>query len=246
MLKRLTVLAALLVSTTSPALAQQPGTVLVAGIADAESGAALEQAIVRLPDFAYLARTDGMGRATVRGIPEGKWPVEVRRLGYRPMRVVLAFTGRDTLEAVLMLEKSVASLDTVQVVAEALPAYLKEFDRRKQQGIGRFRVRSQLMLEHANRPLADVIPWLFPGLRVERMGTSAQVVSARGGRVSSRRGAVSCAVVAWLDGMELAEGDIGWLTVNDLAAVEFFSGASGPVQYRRGSECGVLILWTFW
>lgn len=225
---------------------------MIVGVADAESGTALESALVRLPDFEFHARTNGMGGARIGGVKAGKWAVEVRKLGYKPLKVTLAFTGKDSLDAVLMLERATTTLDTVRVMAEApMPPYLRAFEVRRKMSIGRFRTRAEMLARDGDRPLVDLLVHMFPGIDVERMGTSAVVTSPRGGirrppadpATPSLRG---CPLRVFVDDQPLLGGDIGWIRTGDLAGVEFFSGDSGPIQYRRGSSCGVLLLWLLW
>lgn len=55
----------------------------------------------------------------------------------------------------------------------------------------------------------------------------------------------SCPVRVLLDEVDVGE-DVGFLVRTwDIAAVEFYTAASAPVQYRDGkSGCGVLLLWS--
>jgi hypothetical protein len=246
--------AALVVALTLPSIvrAQGAGTTLIVGVADAESGTALENALVRLPDFAFHARTSGMGQARIGGVKAGKWPVEVRKLGYKPLKVTLAFSGKDSLDAVLMLERGTTTLDTVRVMAEApTPPYLRAFETRRKMAVGRFRTRAEMLARDGDRPLADLLVYMFSGLDVERLGASAVVTSFRGGlrrpnpdpATPSLRG---CPLQVFVDDQPLMGGDIGWIRTGDLAGVEFYSGDSGPIQYRRGPSCGVLLLWLVW
>ncbi|HYD52741.1 MAG TPA: carboxypeptidase regulatory-like domain-containing protein [Gemmatimonadaceae bacterium] len=260
---------AALVLAAAPLRAQrQAGTQLVVGVADEATGQPLEGAILSLPDFQRWARTDAMGRARLPDVLQGNWTVEVRKFGYQPLRVTLVFSGRDSLEAVLMLTRTVGMLDTVRVTAESpVPARLQPFHRRRAQGLGRFQTRADLLTRWGDRRLADVAHLVLPGVRVEWNGFNAVLASSRvqsgppAGRVplgvqSSRvpssgvpkgaSGAVSCPLTVLVDDMPTAEGDIGWIHTSDIAGMEYFSGETAPPQYRRAGRCGVLLIWLHW
>jgi hypothetical protein len=56
----------------------------------------------------------------------------------------------------------------------------------------------------------------------------------------------ACEVNLYIDGAAVSDNDLEKLTVNEFAAVEFYSGgATVPVQYNRtGATCGVILLLT--
>jgi hypothetical protein len=54
-----------------------------------------------------------------------------------------------------------------------------------------------------------------------------------------------CLVQTYLDGMRLSEEDFDLVRTWDLAAVEYYSGATVPARYREaGSACGVMLVWS--
>jgi len=85
------VLAVLTSATTLDA--QSKTSVIVAGVADADTHAPLPDAQVRLPDLGRLARTDWMGEARIGGVPFGPTRIEVRKLGYAPPDITLPISG---------------------------------------------------------------------------------------------------------------------------------------------------------
>ena len=53
-----------------------------------------------------------------------------------------------------------------------------------------------------------------------------------------------CFVQVYLDGLKL-NSDIELIRTQDLYGVEYYTGASVPVQYRiSGAACGVLLAWS--
>src|SRR6266576_1367791 len=86
-------------------VAQPRTTVVVAGVADAETGAPLTDALVRLPDLGRAARTDWIGEARIPGIKPGPVRIEVRKLGYAPSDITLMVKG-DSIGPVFMLSRA--------------------------------------------------------------------------------------------------------------------------------------------
>jgi hypothetical protein len=118
---------------------------------------------------------------------------------------------------------------------------LYDFERRRVAGPGRYLTWTDLRLKDGWRT-ADVLRRLGIFTRRDRFG---------GEVVLSGRRSTTCPARIWLDGVELAQGagvlvDINSFTVETLAGVEFYSGASEtPPEFNvSGSGCGTLVLWT--
>lgn len=223
-----------------PLGAQQTGTsVLVAGVADAETGQALEGAEVLLVGLHRLARANGMGEAILAGVPRGVQHVRVRYLGYTPAEVDLAFTS-DTTGAVFRLPRAAMNLGEVKVTAEWMPPKMKDVAVRMKQGIGRFLTDEELAKDQ-DREFALTATTRFPGLTTVPDGLGHQLVASR------RSAGVSvCLVQIYLDGILLGQ-DSDLVRTWDLATVEYYTGSQVPVRYRTGAYgCGVLLLWSKW
>ncbi len=222
----------------------QPGTtVLVAGVADAQTGAPLTDALVRLPNLGRAARTDWIGEARIVGVKSGDVRIEVRKLGYAPADITLPVKG-DSVGPVFMLERATSVLDTVRVFGQGVPSRLKEFENRRQIGIGRFVTDSVLEKE---RPLslALAISMHFPGIRAiqdQDIASHYKLVSTRfSTSISLKLG--PCSVDVYLDGM-LYLDDIDSILPDEVAGVEFYTMGSAPPQYRRGTgSCQVVLIW---
>jgi len=215
-------------------------SVLVAGVADAETGEALEGAEVLLVGLHRLARANGMGEAVLAGVPRGIQRVRVRRLGYAPAEVDLAFTG-DTTGAVFRLARTAANLGEVKVTAEWMPPKMKDVEVRRKQGLGRFLTEEQLDKDR-DREFALLATTRFPGLRLMLSDSTRRL------ELSSTReaGGRPCFVSIYLDGILLLH-DSDLVRTWDLAVVEFYTGSQVPVRYRTGAYgCGVLLLWSKW
>jgi hypothetical protein len=222
-------------------LGAQSGTsTLIAGVADAATGAPLEGAEILFVKLHRLGRANTMGEATVNGVPRGAQRVRVRRLGYAPAEVDIAVAG-DTTGAVFRLTRVATQLGAVNVQAQWVPPSMRDFESRRKQAIGRFLTDVELAKER-NRDFSLVAMTKFPGLTT--------VVDSNGRRVlatARESGTGRCAVNVYLDGVELGAEYDDWVRTWDLAGVEFYSAPEVPVRYRsKAYGCGVFLLWSKW
>jgi hypothetical protein len=221
----------------------QTTSVVVAGVADAETGAPLTDALVRLPDIGRAARTDWIGEARIAGVKPGPVLIEVRKLGYAPSEITLLVKG-DSIGPVFMLSRA-TSLDTVTVLGRVVPARLQEFEMRRHMGIGRFLTDSVLEKE-GDQSLAVALSMRFPGIRAvpdSPIATHYKLVSMRQSTAISR-GNGMCAVDVYLDGF-LYRDDIDALSPREIAGIEFYAMGSAPPEYRRGTgSCQVMLIWS--
>jgi hypothetical protein len=158
--------------------AQGATTVLVVGVSDVTTGQALQGAEVILPELGRSARTDGLGEARIGGIPVGNRRIRVRNLGYVAADTTLPFQG-DTTGIVFRLEHAAVTIAGVDVKAVG-PSRLRDFEYRRQQGIGKFLTADQLAKE-AHREFGFVVMTRFPGLQVVHDGDGRpHIASTRG------------------------------------------------------------------
>ncbi len=226
--------------------AQTTTSVVVAGVADAETGAPLTDALVRLPDLGRAARTDWIGEARIAGIKLGPVRIEVRKLGYAPSEITLMVKG-DSIGPVFMLSKA-TNLDTVTVFGRVVPARLQEFEMRRHMGIGRFLTDSVLEKE-GDQSLAVALSMRFPGIHAvpdKTIATNYHLVSMRANTSSQKAGGfqLDCAVDVYLDGF-LYYDDIDAISPREIAGIEFYAMGTAPPQYRRGTgSCQVMLIWS--
>jgi hypothetical protein len=224
-------------------LEAQTTSVVVAGVADAETRAPLTDALVRLPDLGRAARTDWIGEARIAGIKPGPVRIEVRKLGYAPSDITLMVKG-DSIGPVFMLSPA-TTLDTVTVFGRVVPVRLQEFETRRHMGIGRFLTDSVLEKE-GDQSLAVALSMKFPGIRAvpdSPIATHYKLVSMRPSTTVSRGNGL-CAVDVYLDGF-LYQDDIDAVSPREIAGIEFYAMGSAPAQYRRGTgSCQVMLIWS--
>jgi hypothetical protein len=231
-------------------------SLVIASVADASSGAPLENAEVRLVDARMAAKTDWSGEARIPNVPPGKYKFEVRHPGYAVLDVDLLVEG-DSTGPVFRLASTapVPSLEPVTVNAKQPLSSLSDFETRRAQGIGKFLTADQLAAE-SSRSLMSIVVHAFNGLMSapDPEQTSRIILMTR--RQNARLDLSSlpedkrylyeshCGVDVYLDGSQFKD-DLDSIKPADLAAVEYYPMSSAPGQYRRLSEsCGVLLLWS--
>jgi hypothetical protein len=218
-----------------PAIAQTAGgsSTLIVGVADAETGEALEGAEVVLMRLYRIGRTTSMGEATIRDVPRGAQRVRVRRLGYAPSEIDLAIVG-DTTGAVFRLQRIITRLGAVNVEADWIPPKMRDVDARRKQGLGRFLTEVDLERDK-DRDFATAMTTRFPGLNTT--GDTQGHRYLNGSR---------CSVAIYLDGVEIPPEEQYMIRTWDLAVVEYYTAAQVPVQYRTNAYRCVLLLWSKW
>ena len=85
-----------------------------------------------------------MGQARLPRIPPGRYTVEARRLGYEPLNAPILVRGEDSIEVVLLMHATSVQLDPVIVSRTAVPLALREFDSRRERGLGQFITGAQI------------------------------------------------------------------------------------------------------
>jgi len=238
-------LASLGLPLAAPLGAQAGGTsVFVAGVADAETGAPLEGAEVLLLNEHRLARANALGEAVLTDVPRGVHHVRVRRLGYAPAEVDLAFRS-DTTGAVFRLQRIAQTLGGVNVQAEWTPPRMRDVEARRRQGLGRFLTEEQLDKDR-DREFALVAMSRFPGLTTVTGRDGRRHLARMTGSLTTS-GIAPCYVATYLDDVYLGDEDSDVVRTWDLAAVEYYTASTVPVRYRtKAYGCGVLLLWSKW
>jgi len=239
-MQRSSILAATLLVTTSRLAAQAA----ITGIIKEDSSKAKVAGVeIIIQSLDKKATTDTAGRFTMGGLAHGVHIILVRAIGYQPIRLQAYLVTNDTLEVELSIRKSIVELAPLEVTASAVPAGLREFEERRNLGMGEYIDWTRLRKEEFRRT-SDMFRGVG-GVRI-RYDRSGQAF------LSSSRG--NCPMQIVLDGLSIYKpGDQGagppsidlWSIVN-LDAIEVYRGASTtPMPYAgKGAGCGTVILWT--
>ncbi|MEN9818785.1 MAG: hypothetical protein RLZ32_2665 [Gemmatimonadota bacterium] len=186
------------------------------------------------------ARTDERGQWRLTDAPAGTRTLEVRAVGYFPVRqVVQVVADAPPIQVALVTLRSV--LDTVKVLANYNRySQLQEFSQRARSGMGRF-----LTAEQIAQRVPVVTSDLFtaiPGVYLEQ-GAMGPMLTMKG--VFADR----CTPAVYLNGFHLGATsltDIDMLVKPEaLLGVEVYAAGFVPPQFEPGmSGCGSLVFWT--
>ena len=238
--------------------AQAPArSLVIASVADASSGKPLENAEVTVSDANVSARTDWSGEARIANVAAGKHKFQVRHPGYDALDIDLMVVG-DSIGPVFRLASTAAPLPAlapVTVNAKPQPSFLKDFETRRAQGIGKFLTADDLASQ-VNRPLISVVVHAFSSLMAapdpSRTGHDLLMTRRSNPRLEQSnmqpmeayKSESHCGVDIYLNGSQFHD-DLESLRTADIAGIEYYAIGSAPGEYRRPTDsCGVLLLWT--
>lgn len=214
---------------------------------------------IEFPQLGLSAVSDSAGRFRIAGIAPGVHALQVRVIGFGPAVTTLAFTGRDSIEAEVVLSATAQPLPTVTVrTPPRLPPKLAEFEARRAEGFGRFITQAEL--ERRESSLTSDILRRVPGLNLIRDAYTGSAYYVAAGRTSAPAGSLRragrpdpCFAAVAIDGAFVYTGqsnepkfDINNVSPGTIAGIEYYAGpASMPAKYNatRGS-CGLLLIWT--
>src|ERR1051325_1470721 len=220
-------------------------SLIIASVADARSGQPIADAEVKLADVNLSAKTDWSGEARIANVGAGQHNFQIVKAGYDSLVVTLQVQG-DSIGPVFRILKSGTSTPApVAVAATPRTSYLVEFEKRREQGHGKYLTASDLEAKK-NRPLVTVLAQSFSGLMstpdATRPGHNILVTRRTRPRLSAAD--MHCGVDIYLDSSPYLD-DLEALQPSDLAGVEYYPIESAPGEYRRLTDnCGVLILWS--
>lgn len=200
------------------------------------------------------------GRLGLEGVAPGARVVEVSHLGYTGRRVLVRVAARQT--AVMQVALAVAPVALPGIEATGVRALrtrlLLSFYARASTGTGQYITRDQI--ERLNpREVSDLFK-MVPGmvvqsaytgdrLRMEGGSVSGGATEGRGrnSRVAGRARDAECPVLYFLDGtpLEVQDGVIdAEVDPVEVEGIEIYRrGTAAPPQFRRGDNCGVILIW---
>ncbi len=225
--------------------AQNKTSLVIASVADAQSGQPLADAEVKLSDVNMSATTDWSGEARIAKVALGQHQFEIRKAGYDLLAVTLVIQG-DSIGPVFRLAKAATNaLEPVKVSGDPSTSYLADFEKRRQQGRGRYLTAADLE-QKQNRSLVQVLAGAFGGLMatpdLARPGHT--ILMSRRTRPRLTSVDVHCGVDIYLDGSQYLD-DLDALHPTELAGVEYYPVESAPGEYRKLTDnCAVLLLWS--
>lgn len=216
---------------------------IVVAVADATTGAPVENALVAVPAIGRSARTNWLGEAVLGSMSVGVHRVQVRHVGYSPADLdVRVGAPSDTVGPAFLLEPRTAMLDTVAVRTTRLRRGPAEFEHRRRAAVGRFITDSALSADREPSLAANIakrVPGLFVVVdQTGRYSLRTERTAMTGGR------AQKCGIDVYRDGFRNPE-PIDALLKSEVTGVEVYPMAYAPPQYRKGTgSCWVVLIWT--
>jgi hypothetical protein len=212
-------------------------------VAEAHTASPLVEARVQFPELGLSRQTDSFGIAYFPSVKSDLLRISVSKIGYEPVRQTIALGLSDSVEISIAMKKLDLSqlLDTVNVVGNRTPAFLRDFERRRAMGLGRF-IASEQLDSSPLEPVVDQITRRIAGVTAVWTDSRMNVV------LVSQRGPIrlfggACRVRVYVDDTGPDKLDLTRIPSADVAGVEYYSVAP-PVQYSRGAACGVVLIWT--
>jgi hypothetical protein len=196
--------------------------------------------------------TNQRGEFRIIDVAAGQYILIVRRIGYRPVSQLIEVQERDTLHVAYELDPLPRNLlDTVRVIAERTTADLREFEQRRQRGIGEFLSREQI----ARRGSLELVD-LMRGFRSVSIAQDSKGGAMPEQIAYNKRdygnfltsGAGACPMQVVVDGVNMPSAfdlNLGPL-VSQIAGIEVYGGPStAPSQFQgMDRRCGLVMIWT--
>jgi len=230
----------------STALQVVRGAGAVRGTVRDGNGRPVPNVRVGLLDRATVALTNAEGRFTLADVPSGTQTLELRAIGFAPLRQTVVLRANAPADVQPTLLRAAQTLASVRVLGNRSDARLARFgfDQRRKVGLGFF-MNADEIEKKSGIYLGDVLRFA-PGI--------ASLYTPRG-RIFTMRsnwGGDRCMPNYFLDGMRwfALEGSPileleRFIQLHDLAAVEVYSGgATTPAQFDTGNGCGSVVFWT--
>ncbi|MBV9881058.1 MAG: carboxypeptidase regulatory-like domain-containing protein [Gemmatirosa sp.] len=186
-------------------------------------------------------RASDDGAWTLAGAPFGTRMLEVRAVGYYPVRRPVDVVA-EAAPVHVALSTLKAVLDTIKVAARRNGRVSNGFDERRRSGAGRYLTAADL-----SHRLPIVTSDLFRNQVGVRMEQDSLWMNSPFGR---------CMPAIFVDGHFFDGLDTGALDTmvspNEIAGIEIYTKASVPAQFRMRSarvnaedaECGSIVIWT--
>lgn len=219
-------------------LVDAPHSIVAGRVIDAQSGAPVAGASVRLEGLADAQITDAEGVFRFGRIPPRRYALQVEHLAFATLRDTLDVDVATGVDATIKLAPGVIALDPITVVVRSLVLERSGFYERQGRGNGHFVTRQQIDALH---PLQSTeILRRVPSVRLQR---------GRDGVIALGR--ASCPFRYVIDGVRTGpDFSIDLIPTGDIEGLEVYLGPSQvPGEFAGfssdpGGTCGVIVVWT--
>jgi len=234
-------------SSDSAALAGRRGTSTVRGAVRDMTGNPVADAHVAFLDNGVSAITGSDGRFTLGGGVAGTQTLEVRALGYQPVKRAVVLKSNSTTDvSTTTLDRAAQKLASIRVTGTRAGGRATRFGfEERRRSTGGFFMDADEIAKKNGIYLGDVLRYA--------PGVTPQYTSR--GRIFTMRSTANgdrCLPNYFLDGhrwfalegspiLELER----FMTLNAIEGVEVYrSGAGMPMQFDTGNGCGSVVFWT--
>ena len=224
-------------------LGEVPTGRLVGRVYDVETGDPVVTAAVSVVGRAAETESDRQGRFRLSGVPMGAHELEVRRIGYAPLRHAVGVGRGLTTEVEVGLTRDPVELEPLVATAtRSRRLEIKGFYERKHWGellgLGTFFTEADI---ERRRPLQ--ISHMIAEESGIRLGPGG-LISTRMSAGLSNPGA-GCRINTYLDGIKVGGID-GLVKPLEIGGVEIYKGAASlPAEFGGSdAQCGAIVIWT--
>jgi hypothetical protein len=221
-------------------------------------GQPLPGAVVGIGD-STRTRTNERGEWTLSNVRSGTRVLEVRSVGYYPVRRAVDVVT-DAAPVAVAMPTLKAMLDTVRITAARLAdRYKSGFEERRRTGLGRY-ITPEDIQRRGPLNMSQVLR-MVPGIRIDRSVVEGPVVyDSSGAALPQNRTADNlillrasaddwCYPAIYVNGHYMRDLDADdldvWVRPHEILGIEVYPGISAPVQFQQGmSGCGSILIWT--
>lgn len=212
---------------------------IVGHVTDQASRAPISLARVVLLGTRHDTASDSTGRFVHQDLAPGTYLLQVRALGYSVTTSPVQVVSGEVLDLNVELTPLGYTLDTVAVVGRAsfMEQRLREFERRRTEGLGVFFSETDIQRQNAAY-LSDLLRTV-PGIRAVCNSARCSVMMTRAARGQCRPDYI-------VDGLSATNSTTGNLLTQGVVGVEVYRSLSEtPAQFlKAGATCGVIVIWT--
>ncbi len=238
---------ALVLGTNRPANAQgtpqdTAAAAFVGVVFDAVSGDPVVAAFAAAMGSGQWASTDNNGSFRLDGLRPGSHTFRIWRIGYSPtfFTVSLEPDEANVLGAPIVLNPIPFEMPELVIEGDRtriVRGPLRDFYRRRNQGIGRFLTRDEIEIRRADR--FDQLLRGIPGIQVAYLGAFKHEVRMRGGEQTG------CSPDYFVDGLWSDEGTALSLQPEWIEGIELYRRpAEVPPEFNKRGSCGIVVIWT--
>jgi hypothetical protein len=228
-------------AASDPAVVRVPGGAEVRGTVRGPDGKPMARAQVSVAGTGRVATTGETGTFAIDALPSGTFGLDVRAIGFTPVRVAVDLLRRRPATVTVTLRERATTLSSVLVRGKRSRSsrFLDEFAERKRRSAGGT-LLGPAELEKRNALYVSDLLRTTPGMRVTPGRGFGYLIRGRG----------NCTPAIFLDGMPLFNGadELDQIVrPSELMAMEVYQAlGTMPAQFAglQANGCGAIALWT--